>query len=344
MSTSRSRILRLLATTALTVAFGAAVPLARAELFIVDSGSDAVRMYDQTTGEFLGNFVDNAGIELARQLNFPFGAAFGPDGSLFVAGFDNFALLRFSAIGGNRGKFASASTSPSFGQPGGVILHRGLLYVADAGLGNVKRFDPTKAPANAFVDEFATSGLSQPEGMAFGPDGNLYVCSRNNNSIVRFNGSTGALIGTLNNGASGLSSPEDLAFDSQGLLYVAATGLPGKIARFSTTTGFTNFFVNNDPNLASPRSLAFGPGGKLFVGDSGNANVRRYSATGVSEGVFVASNSGGLSGPYDLIFAAPGGGAKLILSFHWWGILALTCLVGALHLRHRRVLARAQAR
>jgi outer membrane protein assembly factor BamB len=347
MPTARPRTPALLTFAAFTAAFVLAIPRAHAELFVVDSGSPSVKMYDQNTGQFLGNFVDNSGIESARQLMFPWGAAFGTDGSLFVAGFDNFALLRYSIIGGNLGKFADAGNSPSFGQPGGVIYHGGLLYVADTGAGNIKRYDPTKPKASAFKDVFVTGGLSQPEGMAFGPDGNLYVCSRNAGQIVRFNGSTGALIGALINGGSNLSSPEDLAFDSSGRLYVADTGLAlmGKVVRFSISSGqFTDVFID-DSGLSTARSLAFGPGGKLFVGDSGNATIRRYTTTGAFDTEFVsAANSGGLSAPFDLIFSAPGGGAKLILTFHWWGLLALTALVGALQLRHRRAIARLQAK
>jgi hypothetical protein len=321
--------------------WAAALP-ARAELFVIDSASDAILMYDEETGQFLGNFVDNAGIvEMARRLQFPRAAAFGPDGSLFVSGFDSFALLRYTAIGGNRGKFADASTSPAFGQPSGVAVRAGLLYVADATLNEVKRYDPSQDPNDAFLNVFASgSGVDNPEGIAFGPDSHLYVANANG-SIARFNGSSGVLIGLLADGASGLQQPRDLTFGADDRLYVADPALSGKILRYNIGSGaFQDFFVNNDGNLSSPRTLAFGPDGKLYVGDVGDGSVRRYTAAGAPDGVFVASGAGGLIAPADLFFARPAGGTKLILSFHWWGLLALTCLFGALHLHGRRKPAR----
>src|SRR5262245_39498187 len=98
-----SRVLRLATTV---IALGAGLATARAELFVVDSSNNAVRMYDQSTGTFLSNFVDNTDLsDVPRQLKFPRHAAFGPDGNLFVAGFDNSALLRYTSLGGNLGIF-----------------------------------------------------------------------------------------------------------------------------------------------------------------------------------------------------------------------------------------------
>ena len=344
MFTQSVRAPGLVLSVLLAAAGSGLAPAARAELFVVDASENAVHMYDQDTGVFLGNFIDNTGIELARQLTFPRSGAFTADGSYFVSGFDNFALLRYTGLGGNLGVFANATTTgPGFGQPAGVAIHGGLVYVADPTLNNVKRYDPTKSGSDAFLGVFATDGVNNPEGIAFDSQGRLYVANVGGPNITRYNGTTGALIDTLDNGSSGLQSPRDLTFGPDGKLYVADEGLAGKIPRYNVGTGaFQDFFVDNDPNLASARTLVFGPDDKLYVGDTGNSTIWRYTAAGAQDGVFVGAGSGGLSAPADLVFATPGG-TKLIVSFHWWGILALTCLFGAMHLAGRRKLARLQA-
>ena len=49
----------------------------------------------------------------------------------------------------------------------------------------------------AFIDTFANTNLSGPDGLAFGPDGNLYVSNYGNGTVVRFKGSTGAYLDTV---------------------------------------------------------------------------------------------------------------------------------------------------
>jgi DNA-binding beta-propeller fold protein YncE len=56
---------------------------------------------------------------------------------------------------------------------------------------NVLRYNGS---TGAFMGVFASGGgLTMPIGLAFGPDGNLYVGTRSGN-IIRYNGTTGAFI------------------------------------------------------------------------------------------------------------------------------------------------------
>ena len=95
----------------------------------------------------------------------------------------------------------------------------------------------------AFINSFVTTGsggVRYPEGLAFGPDGNLYV--RSSGSILRYNGTTGAFIDTfVPSGAGGMGIPFDLAFTSNGDLLVA-TGTDS-VLRFGSTGAFSGVFA-----------------------------------------------------------------------------------------------------
>ena len=43
----------------------------------------------------------------------------------------------------------------------------------------------------------ANGALSLPHGLAFGPDGHLYVASAGNDRVLRYNGTTGAFADTI---------------------------------------------------------------------------------------------------------------------------------------------------
>jgi|GEM_PF-6277726 len=71
-------------------------------------------------------------------------------------------------------------------------------------------------------------------GLAFGPDGNLFVASRETDAVLRYDGQTGLLMDEFANGG-GLRQPSDIVFGPSGALFVSSWG-SDEILRFQFFT------------------------------------------------------------------------------------------------------------
>jgi DNA-binding beta-propeller fold protein YncE len=163
----------------------------------------------------------------------------------------------------------------------------------------------TGFPLGFFVSG-GSGGLTTPRGLAFGPNGNLFVANATTGELFEYDGTTGAFIGVFvdaTGNGGGPMDPYGLLFHG-GSLFVASF-FPDEVKQFDAVTGaFVETFVTSGAGgLSGPRSLAFGPDGDLYVTSYRDNAVRRYDGTdGSFVEVFVASGSGGLSGPIDLEF------------------------------------------
>ncbi|OGG55416.1 MAG: hypothetical protein A3F84_05950, partial [Candidatus Handelsmanbacteria bacterium RIFCSPLOWO2_12_FULL_64_10] len=131
------------------------------------------------------------------------------------------------------------------------------------------------------------AGLLVPAGMAFGPDGSLYICDSNNNRIRKVdpNGVISTVAGTGANGFAGdggpatraaLFLPVRIAFDAAGNLYIADSRnnrvrKVGKDGVITTFAGGGNGTVTDGmPATQAPLgvgSVAVDAGGNVYVTD-----------------------------------------------------------------------------
>jgi hypothetical protein len=153
----------------------------------------------------------------------------------------------------------------------------------------------------ALVDQSANGGLNRSSGMVWGPDGNLYVGSLNGDAVLRFDGTTGQLLGTFIGPESGLDSPagDGLRFHTDGKLYVLSRD-QAEVRRYDAVTGtFLDVFIpSGSGGLAAATGLTVGPDGNWYVGSGATNQILRYSGTtGAFLGAFVAAGSGGLNQP-----------------------------------------------
>ena len=136
----------------------------------------------------------------------------------------------------------------------------------EAGGGNIYQFTPNGARI-----PFA-SGLSNPSGLAFDKNGNLFVSVGDNSGSYIYKFTTNGVQSTF---ASGLSNPNPsgLAFDKNGNLFVADGS--GNIYQF-TTNGVQSTFASG----LNPNALAFNKNGNLFVADY-SGNIYEFTTNGV---------------------------------------------------------------
>ena len=157
------------------------------------------------------------------------------------------------------------------------------LLVANEAGNAVMRYDgATGAALGAFVAA-GSGGLTSPEDIKFGPNGNLYVASYFG-TVKQYNGVTGAYIGDLvTTGSGGVSNIIGMTFGPDNNLYIANFAGSGgsSVKKYNGLTGayMGDLVTNGSGGLANPRDIKFGPDGNLYVAGLSNYAVKRYNGT-----------------------------------------------------------------
>jgi outer membrane protein assembly factor BamB len=232
-------------------------------------------------------------------------------GDLYVSSFSQGSIRRYDeSTGAFLGTFVTAGAGGLSAPHRGIFGPDGNFYVASANNDRVLRYN---GQTGAFIDVFIQNGgnglpanaLDYPVDLAIGPDGALYVSSQLNDSVLRFNATTGAFLNVfVANGSGGLDGPSGIQFHN-GDFFVAGR-FSSRVYRYDGSTGSFELEFGTG-QLNSAFGLDFGADGNLYVA-SGIANriVRFNPETGGYLGDFVTSGSGGLSLPIGIEFG-PGG-------------------------------------
>lgn len=265
---------------------------AQARLFIGDNGNEKINVYDPTNGAL---------VKSINTLQNPQGITVGPDNRLYAIDTDgrtpHGAIDRYDK---DTGAYLATIVADVGAYPYDLMLGPdGKLYVS-LGNGTVSRYDPTTGaplPSQGHGGAaFAVGNQGQLISSVFGPDGNLYCSDFNNSQVLRFDGTSGTLLGVFV--STNLSSPTDLRFGPDANLYVGNRG-SNSITRFNGTTGaFIDTFVSGS-ELSQPETFDFGTDGVLYVGSYANHSILRYNA---ATGAFMDVLNSDPSCPYRVRF------------------------------------------
>jgi sugar lactone lactonase YvrE len=182
---------------------------------------------------------------------------------------------------------APTSIGSGFATPDATAFDaNGNLYISDFTNNNVVEIPNVSGalvPASQSIAVAATvafggTALKNPSGLAFGPDGVMYISDLGNSRVVSYNPNTGETAVQL----TGLTNPWGIAVDASNNLYVANTGaghvLVDSLGIVTTLT---------PAGATAPWGVVVDPSGSLLVSDKATGNIVRipYDSTATPAGL-----------------------------------------------------------
>ncbi len=290
------------------------IPAPDGSFLIVDYQNHRIRrvMGDGTietvagVGAAEGLPLGDGGPAREASLRFPRNAAFGPDGTLYVADSNHYAIRAIDPTGnirtvaGNRNPFyggdGGPATQASFASPAFVAVDaQGILYVADQQAHRVR-----KITRDGLINTIAGTGaigtsgdggpamaaaLNSPSSLAFSAGGRiLFISTRD--GLRRLDLASGIIttVGAVQGGGAGVCA------DGENNLYLAEGS---RVRRLNLDTlsiqtvagaGGNGFSGDGGPAVQAQLNGARGAcpdaRGNLYIADTGNGRVRRVGPDG----------------------------------------------------------------
>ncbi len=310
------------------------------DLFIANNSTNKVSAIAPSGGSIFGVAVaaNTLASIVTTGLSAPEGLAFDAGGDLFISNSTANNISAMPAASGTIFGVSVTANSPAtiasgLNGPGALAIDSaGNLYVTNETGNSVDVMPVTSGtifgvPVTAgILATIVSSGLGQPDGLAFDSAGDLFIANFTANTVSVVPAASGTIFGVsvtanvLSVIASGLSGPAGLSFNSAGDLFIA-NSTASSISVMPIASG-TIFGVSVTANtlasvvtsgLSIPNGLSFNLAGDLFIANnSGNSVSVMPQASGTIFGVSVTANtlasvaSTGLSAPLGITIDSAG--------------------------------------
>jgi DNA-binding beta-propeller fold protein YncE len=217
-------------------------------LAVIDLDTPALRLLDGG-----GGLIEELDTEFS--LGSVFGAAFGPNGHLYVASYSGGAVYELD----RQGNFVSIIGLGVLGDPTDVAVGPdGELYVSDYAADRICVF----SPGGVLQDEIgAGSPLDQPEGLAVFPGGILAVGNGATNTVLRFT-TDGAYLDEVG-ATAGIGDIMGIDWPRDAPIYVADFD-NDRVLAFGGGDEVL-FTLGADGELDGPSDVVVGPDGLIWV-------------------------------------------------------------------------------
>ena len=341
------------------------------EQVITGSGQGSLGVFTPATivtvagdGQWL--YTGDGAAAIDSSIFLPGGVAVDPAGNFYIADSGN-NRIRFVNVTTGLITTVAGLGSPSSANDGGNAVDAGIsdpgallldgagdLYIADSSNHAVRKLSLATGRLTTVAGQLNKQGysgdggsaigatLNTPEGLAFDPNGNLYIADTKNHVIRKLDITTGFISTYAGSGerpgfsgdggpatTAQLNAPWGIATSPQGDLLIAdlnnnrirKVGLDGVITTV-VGNGSSDFAIDGQSGLttsiSNPAAVAVDVAGNLYVADSGHNVVRKVNAitaiTSVVVGTGTATFMGdkapatlaGLYGPYALTLDAQG--------------------------------------
>ena len=212
----------------------------------------------------------------------------------------------FSSAYGARGEGPDRSGRLS----GAASDPEGVLYVADAGNGRIRRFKTDNAGIVSGISGAVPPGsdrraLAGPSAVALGPSGKIYAADRVAGRVAAYS-QDGRVTGSLAPaGRTRFNSPSGVAVDESGMVYVSDE-VAGLVYVFGPDGRQARSFGQGEGRLRSPAGIAAGPRGTLLVTDGVAGRLIEYDPSGRVLKSFTAKGDYRLSEPSGVCVDAVG--------------------------------------
>lgn len=259
--------------------------------YVLDSGNSRVEAFN-SKGTYLGKF-GSLGSENG-QLKNPTGIALDAGGHIWVADTGNNRIQEFTTGG------AFVMSVSGLSAPQGLALDASShLWVVNTGASQLREYTIVESAKIAvFAQAVGSLGtgngqFTEPQGMAVGAEGNLYVADTGDSRIEEFT-SSGAFVRTF--GKEGttnglLKKPHGITTDSTGAVWVADTA-NNRVQEFGPTGTFLGTFGKEgtaEGLLKGPKGVGIDPEGNAWVADTANSRAQKWTGTGTGYGAGTAS-------------------------------------------------------